>query len=270
MIEPILLYGCEVWGFEDLKSIERIHLKFCKRILNVRTSTPSFMIYGELGRYPLDIRVKLRMLSYWSKLVNSSKLGNSLYQLMLKVRNQNHYNFRWINFIESVLNNTGLGHIFINQSGFVEKAVLSRILQDQFIAQWYSDMANSSRGQFYGLFKTEFSFEHYLTKLQDNSRLWITKLRLSNLHIPIETGRWKNIPRENRKCPLCCTGDIGNEFHYLFICPYDYLVTQRCRFIPEYYMNNPNIVKMIGLFSICNVELYKRLSIFIKKIASLF
>ena len=34
MVTPILLYGCEIWGFENLDIIEKIHLKFCKIVLN--------------------------------------------------------------------------------------------------------------------------------------------------------------------------------------------------------------------------------------------
>jgi hypothetical protein len=30
MIEPILIDGSEVWGYENLKFIEQIHLKYCK------------------------------------------------------------------------------------------------------------------------------------------------------------------------------------------------------------------------------------------------
>jgi hypothetical protein len=56
----ILLYGSEVWGYENLKILEQIHLKFCKRILKVRNTTPNVIVYGELGRFPLEIRVKLR------------------------------------------------------------------------------------------------------------------------------------------------------------------------------------------------------------------
>lgn len=33
MVVPILLFGCEVWGFEKLDSIERVHLKFLNHIL---------------------------------------------------------------------------------------------------------------------------------------------------------------------------------------------------------------------------------------------
>ena len=55
MIKPILLYGCEVWGFGKNEVLERVHLKFCKILLNLKLSTPNYMVYGELGRYPIDI-----------------------------------------------------------------------------------------------------------------------------------------------------------------------------------------------------------------------
>jgi hypothetical protein len=50
MIEPILIVGSEVWGYENLKFIEQIHLKFGKRVLQVRNTTPNIMVLGELGR----------------------------------------------------------------------------------------------------------------------------------------------------------------------------------------------------------------------------
>ena len=69
MVLPILLYGCEVWGFEDLKCIEKVHIDFLRKLLPLKKSTPSYMIYGELGRKPLYIHVYTRMVSYWADLV---------------------------------------------------------------------------------------------------------------------------------------------------------------------------------------------------------
>jgi hypothetical protein len=45
MVEPILLYGCEIWGFENLKVLEQVHLMFCKRILKVRSTTPNIISF---------------------------------------------------------------------------------------------------------------------------------------------------------------------------------------------------------------------------------
>ena len=43
-IKPILLYGCEIWGFGNNPTIERVHLKFLKIIFRLKRLTPSFMI----------------------------------------------------------------------------------------------------------------------------------------------------------------------------------------------------------------------------------
>ena len=44
--------------------LEKVHLKFCKMILNVMTSTPNNMIHGELGRYPVEIDIKIIIISF--------------------------------------------------------------------------------------------------------------------------------------------------------------------------------------------------------------
>jgi hypothetical protein len=53
----VLLYGCEILGFGKNDIIERVHLKFCKLLLRLKVSTPNVMVYGELGRYPLEIDI---------------------------------------------------------------------------------------------------------------------------------------------------------------------------------------------------------------------
>ena len=92
-VKPILLYGCETWGFGKNDIIERIHQIFCKLQLHVKTSTPNVMVYGELGRYPIDIDIKVRMITYWSKpiLGNPSKMSSLSYKLLYikKIQNEN-------------------------------------------------------------------------------------------------------------------------------------------------------------------------------------
>lgn len=36
VIQPILLYGCELWGPGNNSVIERVHLKFCKLLINAK------------------------------------------------------------------------------------------------------------------------------------------------------------------------------------------------------------------------------------------
>jgi hypothetical protein len=51
--------------------------------------------------------------------------------------------------------------------------------------------------------KKEFELENYLLRLPSHYSVWITKLRTSNLKLPIEIGRWYGIPKERRHCTLC-------------------------------------------------------------------
>lgn len=41
IVVSVLLYGCEIWGYENIEVIERVHLKFLKYVFNLKGSTPS-------------------------------------------------------------------------------------------------------------------------------------------------------------------------------------------------------------------------------------
>ena len=104
-----------------------------------------------------------------------------------------------ISKLSNELNEVGLGYIFQNQVGYFDKNMVKQILWYQFIQKWHSDINNSSRGQLYSGFKNDFCLENYLLRLSEYNRKWITKFRTSNLRLPIETGRWYNIPRGRQK-----------------------------------------------------------------------
>ena len=44
------------------------------------------------------------------------------------------------------------------------------------------------------------------------------QLRLGILALEIETGRFRNIPSENRMCHFC-KNEIRDELHFLCVCP---------------------------------------------------
>lgn len=75
-VKPILLYGCELWGYSNIDIIERIQLKFLKLIFKQKRSTPSHMINAKTGIKPLKVEIQSRMITYWTKLCdpNSEKI----------------------------------------------------------------------------------------------------------------------------------------------------------------------------------------------------
>ena len=74
---PILTYGSEVFGFENVEISERIHSIFLRKITNTRKATPLSFLYGELGRYTISV-IKTRMISFWNRLLTSKHKNFSL------------------------------------------------------------------------------------------------------------------------------------------------------------------------------------------------
>ena len=72
LIEPIISYGSEVWGMNEASKLERINMQFCKQILGIQCHAQNSFIYGELGRYPLEIRRLTIVIKYWFKSISCS------------------------------------------------------------------------------------------------------------------------------------------------------------------------------------------------------
>jgi hypothetical protein len=159
LVKPILLYGCEIWGFGNNDILEKVHLKFCKIILQLKATTPNCMIYGQLGRYPLDIDIKLRNILFWAKLITGKDIKLSIisYRLLYLSQN-NNCQFSWLNYVESILNECGRSYVWLNQNFISEEWLKNSVktcLQDQFQQTWH---ANIDTGVTYSFFPhTHFS-----------------------------------------------------------------------------------------------------------------
>ena len=95
-------------------------------------------------------------------------------------------------------------------------------------------------------------------------------MRASELNvIPVSTSIQDFKTHGNTLHQYLCKETIGDEYHFLLVCKNENIITLRNKYLPNYYRVYPNHAKFEGLLSICNVELYKRLSIFIRKAAAL-
>ena len=84
MISPILTYNSEIWGVyakPDFKTwdgsqIEKAHLQFCKRCLEVNNKASNIACRAELGRFPLNITINQKILKYILYIQYSQKMRN--------------------------------------------------------------------------------------------------------------------------------------------------------------------------------------------------
>ena len=156
-VSSVLNYGCEVWGFNDAKDIEKIHMDFCKRILKVRKCTPNYMIYSELGRFPLILTRKFRIIKYWIKLLNCDNIIlKSLYDDMLSRIDS----VSWLSRVRNLLMSLGFGYVWFNQyvaNPEIFLAQVKSVLYDQFIQEMNGYFNSSSKCFLYSyLYETHF------------------------------------------------------------------------------------------------------------------
>ena len=269
IVKPILLYGCEIWGFSNTDIIEKVHLKFCKLLLNLKKSTPNFMIYGELGIYPMSLYIQLRMVNFWSKMVNGddNRIAKILYKYVFLKNSDNQFRSDWLKCIKDILDKCGYSNIWLSQGNFNSKWLgisLKQKLFDQFQQKWRADIDCSPKGLAYKLYKQNFEFEEYLNILNDNDRITYCRFRTGNHKLSIETGRWNKIERNLRYCNLCHCNEIGDEFHYTLQC--SSLANFQAQYLDTFFLHRCNILKFEKLFQLKIKNKLKKLCKFIRVI----
>ena len=86
------------------------------------------------------------------------------------------------------------------------------------------DSSVANKLSLYSELKNEVRFESYLDLIKNvKTRVAVNKMRISCRLLPIESGRYKKIPRAERLCPLCNRSEIGDEFYYLLKCTHSSL-----------------------------------------------
>jgi hypothetical protein len=224
---PILEYGSELWGNGKQHDIvERVHLKFLKLSLGVKSSTCTTALYGETGRFPIVLRQKVKLIKYWLRLqaLPDTMIVKQVYT-MLKNMDSNGY-VNWSTNVKEVLSEYGLQDIWYKEC--IPKCEIQSCISNfkicvykRFTNNWYNEVQNFTSMRTYIQFKTELCMESYLLNITDYKvRKMLSKFRLSSHNLEIERGRHckPKILEVNRLCKLCNNGKIENEQHMVTEC----------------------------------------------------
>ena len=225
VIVPILLYGCEIWGFNNISDIEKIQIRFYKNLLGLNKYTSNVSVFGELGKFPLHVFCKERLLKFWLKTItNKNCIQYALYMDQLPdIRNRNCKN--WAFKIKQLVYSLGLNYLWDQQELIIKDditvtmGIIKRRIRDQYIQSFFADVNSNKRLEKYNVFKLEFCYEKYLDVLFPKARNILAKFRCSAHNLMIEQGRFINVERSNRICQFCNMNCIEDEYHFLLICP---------------------------------------------------
>ena len=267
-IQPIMLYGAELWGLDKAANLcEKVHLFGLKRFLDVDRRTPNDFVYGETNRYPITINSTIKCIRYWFKLLamNADRLPHKAYTTLYNLDERGKKN--WVSNIKLCLFEYGFGHVWINQGvGSIPMFINAFRLRlvDCTWQNWEHHIRSSERFKTYSLFNcVNFSVKSYLTlNLSRAVRQITAKFRFGVSDICLHRFRYNKQDGNNLLCPLC-KKDKEDELHFVLVCPA--LQSLRERYIPAKFYRDPCLFRLFILMSSDNESLVKRLSLYLYK-----
>ena len=129
------------------------------------------------------------------------------------------YQSKWLNSIKAALNECGNPNLWSDENVVNcewVKLSLGLKLNDIFKQKWHDEVSEKRLCTNYRIFKHEHKMEKYLTLLDRDHRINLTKFRCGNHKLPVNSGRFQGRPRHECICNLCTSNVTGDEFHYVF------------------------------------------------------
>jgi hypothetical protein len=252
MVEPVLLYGSEVWGVcllttqkhkardavADPLDLEEAQRTFLRGALKFKRNTPAWVMYRETGLYPVQYSVLSRILNF---IVRSIDLDAREYLKMSLIDNFNDFKAKgvknWFHSLFIFLEHIGFRVSHINSITYFTQGNVDRILckwRKFYYDKIWEDLASDPRTAPSDNIKLCTYHNWFAPPLPAEGEKWqpaiyttlpnipyrqataLTKFRTSSHHLLIEELRGQT-PRHTRICTLCNQG-IQDEHHIIFEC----------------------------------------------------
>ena len=172
-------------------------------------------VNGDMGWVSSNTRRKIEMLRLWNRLVEMD--GNRLTKkIFLWDKDKSTRN--WSDEVFKILTDIGLEQIFYqNKTADLEYCKSILCTADKEI--WCQQVTTVPKLRTYVTYKTLYEVEPYVHRvLHRGHRSILAQFRTGILPLAIETGRYYNIPPENRICSLCNENLVEDELHFLLYC----------------------------------------------------
>ena len=173
--------------------------------MKLRPSTPNCIVYGEIGKFPLQVTVDQHVINYWLRLINKDEttIAHIIYMTALQLFNRDEYKIQWLCRVKYILDNCGLSYMWLNQHTIDTtqcKTIIHKRIEDIALHNWYTDISMSTMCVMYRTYKKYLSFEKYLLLSSNRDRINLTKFRCSNSRIPVYNQIYLY---DSELCTLC-------------------------------------------------------------------
>ena len=254
VVEPILLYNCEVslaympkaWDYnmftdkmwETGSEVNRVVLGFLRQVLGLHKKSSTLAMLAEAGKYPISVKVFTCIVKYWIRLCTCKN------RLLIAARQSNlTENIKgkqnWLKIVEYLLKLTNINQQPTQNITSNNKLVntFKLNIKQHYERWWHLKMQpkDSTKYDFFYKYKKNYKFEDYLDNIPRHIRIHTTRLRTSSHNLPVETMRYSkpNPDRKDRKCRVCALDAVGDEHHYLLQCTNPSILDIRTKFMAD-------------------------------------
>ena len=222
LIKPILLYGSDFWGclkMPKTNPIEIVQNKFLKDLLGVQKQTTNIGVLLEVGKLPLIIHAKKASIKNWERIV-SGKANDLLLSSHLSAKT---FSLAWTESIKENLSNVGMYENYLEplvpRNHGTHNRFYQRLIDIYYQNAFETIQCETSKLRTYRLVKGTQGMSSYITNISNiKDRVALSKLRLSNHKLHIETGRYQHLDKTLRFCPFC-KDQVEDEIHFVISCP---------------------------------------------------
>ena len=216
-VVPVMDYCAGIWGYKNFDSCNRIQQRALRYYLGVHQKAPLLALEGDTGWVNSTIRRHTEMVRFWNRVLgmDSNRLTRKIFEYDY-ARAHNHNN--WSYELKQIFTKYGHANTFVRKVQCDTKS-LRCINEDVWKSNWLNQIPNKPKLRRYALFKSEYSTEDYVKSCSHRvKRSLLAQIRFGILPLHIETGRFKATKLEDRKCMICNSNEIEDEFHFTCIC----------------------------------------------------
>ncbi|UYV67464.1 hypothetical protein LAZ67_5000699 [Cordylochernes scorpioides] len=222
IILSTLLYSAPIWANKKYKILDQIQNNYLRRLLNLPSNTPGYILRMETGRFSLGVTATKLILKFWLRILKMEKSrlpAICLAQLWETSTLTNTF----IGFTENlmnILNSTGFMWLKnCSNPNILQKAIpqIIRITIEQSIQTDQSRITNSKLHTHYKYLHKTFAAENYLqSELPLPTKRLIAQLRI--LFVLYREDHIKYLRTEDLYCQLCKNRTENELEHYIFEC----------------------------------------------------
>ena len=236
-VTPILDYCSGVWGSQKFGQIDAIQNRAIRFYLGIHRFAPNLAINGDVGWISSQVRRKVNMLRLWNRMMklDSERLTKKVFMWDWNRRKSVG---NWSSDVYNIFQDLGMLNVYRDLST-INIATAKIKLHESCRQNWKVEILNVPKLRTYCIFKSTFETEPFVYRIHDRrKRSLLSQFRCGILPLKVETGRYLQIPPEDRICEFCDGNCIEDEMHLFFDC--DFYSDLRFEFLENVFVKYPN------------------------------